>query len=449
MATPLHDADALTSIATGEPGAAADWAASRLALVEPTRFTVFPGHADTHDVVIAADPDGLLEALTAALRVPTEPLAQAVLLLGEYGVMPQDLGALHYAIVEGIKGDGSPADLWLVHALALRGEATADHLVAAAASQSIDRNWLLPAVVLRVAQRAGALGEVAEQMGEQLELLDPTQFAAMLHALGLPPIGQAVGVREPEAIVQLGARWAGGDVPDITRPRGSRRNRFKAWVRDLSGDRHGPAAALLFAIDLDKLGPEQVRLCAAAAAWLSVYSESDPVVDVLERGGGVDPWRLSAARRGITDEHVASLAKAIGRTTDPAVWSLALALSDQPGLDQQLVARTGIAPGLSPQAIAVAAVAGWRAPAAVVALLQHPGTRVVGLELAAWNPSLEVLQALLEMPVPADHRREYAWALAAMGDQATLPLLGDLFKLDDDEELGQARQLVTALFGHH
>jgi hypothetical protein len=129
------------------------------------------------------------------------------------------------------------------------------------------------------------------------------------------------------------------------------------------------------------------------------------------------------------------VAELVGRTHDTA---LARTLLDLHGGDPEADVRS----------VALACVGAASVPDQVPVLLQSPDPkdRVLGVVVAEWVPTAEVLAALLAMPVPArpDVRKQYAWALAAMADAAVIPHLEALRKTDA-ELIADPLRLAEAL----
>src|SRR5687767_6745221 len=109
--TPLHDVEALVSLAEGPPGPAQSWAASRLAIVAPERFAWWPSDDVVHDVVVMAAPPKLT---LLADHLGTEHAAvTASMAVGCGAIGSESAPALRAAL----SGRGRPADLWLAEAL--------------------------------------------------------------------------------------------------------------------------------------------------------------------------------------------------------------------------------------------------------------------------------------------------------------------------------------------
>ena len=171
--------------------------------------------------------------------------------------------------------------------------------------------------------------------------------------------------------------------------------------------------------------------------------------DVLWRDGDADGARLSAARRQVGPGLRAEVRTAL-EEADPAVAGvLAVPILD-PELARLLVGRflQRRSPDLRLQALTTVAVA-RHLPDRVPDLLAHRASRDHGLVLAEHVPTVEVLEALLALPVPADAapRAQYARCLAAMGEPAALPVLRALIE-QQPEAHADARALAEALLRH-
>ncbi|MEQ1508643.1 MAG: hypothetical protein ABMB14_40825, partial [Myxococcota bacterium] len=81
MSTPLHDRDALVSLADGPPGAVRDWANTQLALCWPDHLVHLPSDPFGAEVAIAAGARGAVEAALSS------PVVDAI---GAWGLLPPD-----------------------------------------------------------------------------------------------------------------------------------------------------------------------------------------------------------------------------------------------------------------------------------------------------------------------------------------------------------------------
>ncbi len=460
MATPLHADEALESLANGPAGIARDWATSRLALQAPDRFRVFPAGDDVWDVVLAAGPPRLIPALAGALREDGDVslgLAASVAGMAAFGVLPEDPAALAGAIRDSMGNPGA-SDLWLAFALAQLGEADGKALAAAAAVRDADADWLLPIVVLHVAGKTGAADDAAREIARGIApklSADPALLGAILGGLGVP---MALGseeaypeLREPEGAVDFGAYLANGSVPEMPAIKGSRRRRVSAWMAALLDGRDHPAAALLRALYADDANLDWGMWPLTTAAWLAAYDPQDPIEDVFNRNAGGDGTRLSEARRLASSVEPAAIADNLqthGNTSTAVVAMPLLANGEAPELADAVIqhlvdgARNG-------RAVALATAAAWSRADRVPELISNRATRDLGLLLAEWVPTEEVLVALLELEVPADPdaRLLYARSLALMGDQAAMPHLATLLEHDADGSLAEAGVLAQGILG--
>ncbi len=451
MATPLHDIDALVALAEGAYGPAQAWAAGRLAVIAPHRFARLPAGDIPYDEVLAVAPPRLVPLLIEALGAegPVDfGLAVTVATLGDFGVLPEDPAPLAAALRCALRGEGDDADLWLAHALALFDQPDPAVLAIANKVRSPDRQWLLPAIVLRVADRLGALDQAAAEIAREINKVgDPGVLGAVLGALGVP-IQAALGDAEDlDDAVRRGARLAGRDVLPPAR-QGSQKRRVQHAVLGLLDGVPGPGPALLRALYRHDAHPAWGLAPASIAAWLRAFVPADPLDDVLDRLGGTDPSRLSAARRAIGELHRARVRASLATHRDPSVAVLALPLLDgDPGLARDVVDLLHTVGAGDLRTDALARAAAWRCADQIPDLLADRATRDLGLLVAEWVPTEEVLVALLALPVPADRdaRMQYAMCLAAMGDAAAVPVLEALCTADESGDLLGARALAESI----
>lgn len=448
MAAPLHDIEALIALAQGAPGRARTWAAERAVILDPARFGALPDDEVPSDVMLAVGPPGLVERLMSLLRepAPSVSLAGAAGALGTFGMLPDDRSDLAGALAAGIAGDGSEADLWLAFALAQMDRADETALAAASRVESPDRAWLLPVVLLRVAHAMGAVDRVIGDVAKQLvRLRDTSVTGALLSALGVPPPPNDVTLGSDVAwAAARGAAMAGGEPPALTLRRGSRRRQVQGAVHDLTQGRSDPAATLIRA--LAEVDPNPPPALVALAAWLHAFTPGDPVDDVLHRGGGADTVRLSAARAAVTPDMRDHLAHHLDHASlEHAVLAMPLVAGDQDLAWGVVGLLTRMPSDLRADTLACAAA--WHCADRVPELLGHRGSRDLGLLLACWTPTVEVLEALLDLPVPADlePRVLYAQALAAMGDPAAVPVLAALREHDEGGDLAEPISLAEQI----
>ena len=453
MNTPLHEVDTLVSLADTEPGPVRDWATARIAVRAPERYRHAPSGDLVHDVIVAARPPALVSSFIDALaEPPSSGLAQAIAMLGRYGALPADPAALIEALAAAQVGDGREADLWLAWALAELGDISTEAVRHAAAAESGDQSWVLPAILVRHAHQRDGLTDLLPQLAAGLAPKrgeDPGTLAAVLGALGAPVDLPLTRSRDPREVAERAARRAGGDLPAITVPKGSRRRRALAWVQALAEGSSHPASHLLAATaskatDLDSWWNWAVTV----ATWLRVYEPGDPITDVLEHHAGVRPDVLTAARDAVGPSHAPAVAEALETRSDLGVALLALdLLPEHPTLGDPLIGAIGANTSLSHQVVTAAAA--WHAQALVPGFLATDRLLHVGLTLAEWCPTEPVLEALLGLPEQSDPllRTTQAAALAAMGDRAVLPRLAPMLAEDTTGALQSIRDLVEALFG--
>ena len=307
MPTWLHTDDVYASLAEGEPGRARDWGTTHLALSAPDRFSAFPDDERCHDVVLAAGPPGLVASLIDALkrrRPCPSGLGNACAALGTYGDIPEDPSALVAAIRDAMRKDGDEADLWLAYALSTLGAADVDALRAAATlTDSPHSAWILPIVILRVAESMGALDDAAAEVARDLASAgdDPHRLIALLMAMGAPLPLLAAPQDELDAAVAFGSACADEDPRPLKLPPGSKKRRQQHAVRVLLDGIPGPMAALLRAVGAGEQRHEWGLWPVAIAAWLEASARTpgvDPVTRVLVHGASGDGRVLSEAQIG-------------------------------------------------------------------------------------------------------------------------------------------------------
>ncbi len=440
--SPLHAPETFVALAEADDPAVRDWATARVALYAPAALKRFPRDGASQDPVLACAAPGTVAALNDALTDgPCDgELASAAAALGAFGIEPVDPSATIEALRAAEPADDEAA-LWLAHALAQRGAATPADLAAAAKADTPFTPWLLPAVVLTVADSLGALDAAVADVAKQLPAdAAPLALTALRTAVVYCP---NMGIDEA---VHVGATYGSMRVaPTLPPLKGSMRRRMSGAVLALLDGVPGPGPALLRALaeqrDLGALGMWTV----ATAARLAVFAPGEPFGDVLLYEGGVDGRVLSAARRAMEPDERDALIEAVPDRSDAAV--LALEVLD-PVLAHEIVQRLKRHPSdLRQRGCAI--VAASRHPELVPPLLTEPSGRMVGLELAAWCPTEAVLEALLAMPVPHDEgqRAQYAHALAATGDAAATSHLVALLDVDDGPGVRSGVALLSAILG--
>lgn len=441
MPTPLHDIDALRSLAVTETPVLRDWATARLAIAGERIEDFASLDEASMEVAIASNPPGLLDGIARRLQTgPVTPaVASSIAALGAYGALPADTDSLIDML-----GSAEPADadagLWLAYGRALLGALDLEAL-AAVRSDSPAARWVMPAMVLRVADDLGRATEAAAEIAGQL---DDASAVATLAALGghfVPSPSKDIG----EAAM-LGAVLAGAEPVPLRPGRGSRRLRAARAVDQLLAEADGPAAALLRAYSHSRDVANPAWLV-ASAAWLAAFVPSDdPVDDVLLCGAGADGVLLSAARRDVVEEHRPAIHDSFEHSRHVGV--LALEVADE-ALADRLARRLAEDPN-DLRGFGLAAVAAARNPDLIPKLLSEPLTRDVAFTLASWAPTEEVLTALLATPVPhrPESRGRFTSALASMADRAAVPTLAALaakYPKEDDVAAGVA--LAEALLG--
>lgn len=463
MATWLHEIDVYAALAEGDAGPARDWANTRLAIAAPERFHRLPDDERLHDVVLAAAPSGLVDALIKAVGQRPVPvgIASAATALPSYGLLPEDPAPLADAMYAALANDGSESDLWLAYGLSMLGRADRQALIACGRYEGA-QDWVLPIVLLRVADGMGAVDDAAREVAADLRARTnaPHRLLALLAGMGIPLPTRTLHEKDPVEAASYGAAIAHHAPFPLRLAPGSARRRLQAAVKTLLDGVPGPAAALVRASCERDPMPEWGMLPAAIAAWMRARSPlgatdehehpSEPLHDVLFHANGGDPVQVAAARRSLTDASTAVLMEALPHG-DTAAMVLAIAQVRRTN-DAELANAMLLAHGGDPDAdlrtAAACCVAAWHAAEEIPGLLasDDPRKRLVGLIGAEFVPSQEVLAALIAMAVPADPaaRRQYGRALAAMGDTAALPMLEGLIALDPDAH-AESKVLAEAL----
>lgn len=183
----LHSADTLVHIAETS-GPAADWARVLLAFAAPERMVGLPmEHAAITPWLIVRP--ATVEDLVPALADHRESAAVALLEALELGLCPEEPKALSEALMAQLAGHDDVADLHIAAALGRMGLVDARALAAAAQSPCVDRDWLLPPLVMRVSERVGKTEAAAAEVAEGLltaERTRPGAIALCLAELGIP-----------------------------------------------------------------------------------------------------------------------------------------------------------------------------------------------------------------------------------------------------------------------
>ncbi len=344
MATPLHDADVLVSLAEAGPGAARDWASVRLALFAPERFRFLPEDEWDAATCLALGVPRAVEAVLERLcSRPDEPGTPVLAdLVAVWGALPDDPEPWIDAARRAVRGDGREGDLWLARLLADLGGLDGDSLAAATRVDGPDAVATLPGLVLRFAHaRGGALEPLAKQLAGQLGprlAAEPGLLPFALAGVGLPNLLVSPDLDEAAAVA---ARLAGVEAPRL-RARGSARSRARRAVHDLVDGLDGPAPALLRA--LSEQPAADAATLVGAAAWLASSVSGEPV-DVVLRGGGEDRRVLSAARRAVSEAHEDGIADGLRSAwlrVRPASALAAARLAGRPrGARRATAAHTG------------------------------------------------------------------------------------------------------------
>jgi hypothetical protein len=373
-------------------------------------------------------------------------------------MLPEDTSALVAAERAALRKDGDEADLWLAYALSTVGAADVDALrAAAAANQGPHAAWILPIVVLRVAEAQGALDDAAAEVARDLadDHADPHRLIALMMAMGAPMALLAAPQDEIDNAIAFGAACADQEVRATKIPPGSKKRRQQHAVRALLDGVPGPMAALLRAVNTRDPRPEWGLWPLSIAAWLEASTrapDTDVVERVLLRSAGGDARTLSEARRAANLDDAPDLLFALDHDVELAAGILAVQVFRATGDVELAEAVLDLHSGDVDEdirTVALSIVAAFQLPDRVPELLvsQHADDRTLGLVFAEWVPTTEVLEALLAMPVPADPtlRAQYAQCLAAMGDAAIVPTLTSLVAQDEHGDYAEARALAEEL----
>ncbi len=458
MSTPLHDLDVLSSLAEGPSGAARDWANVGLALRAPALVKHLPEDAYDAALVMASGSPACRTAVRAGLRGADTTELAAVLAeqLSAFGLAPVGDDSWFGPLREAIRGDGEVRDLYLAQLLTEVGGLDGDSLGAAAKVTHDDAKLALPALVVRYATAHGAGADAADAVVRELvgtPHAGSPHFAANLLALVGVPHLHLHGGDDASLARQVAALMGVGEVPRV-RAKGATRRRAQKWVRELTGSLDQPAAHLLGALARHEIGEPAVWL--GAAVWLACRDPSlDPVDAVLTQHAGEDRALLARARAAVRPEHAeATLAALQSHALELCPATLFVADLSNEGLDSHwldvVMERFRRAPGTDLRHDLVTTLVFGRSPDRVAALLADRSTRDAALLFARLAATEEVLELLLQMPVPADEhpRVLYAQALAEMGTPAVAPPLAALRSHPDRTgEIEAACQRAQSILG--
>jgi hypothetical protein len=426
----LHEVDALVAVATELPEPARSWACRLLAVWAPERVPALPTTRGPALAVAASLPrDATVLTEPADLDAPGSlAILAAALRLGRLDPASEAVQAWRPRLEAGLGGTPDPADPWRAWLLALTGSLPAAALPAlvAAEARAPEGRWLGAAVLLQHAAATGAGPDVAPAA---MAPLRPWERLRTLRALGAGLWAPPDSLAGAEAAATAGLTLAGdsGSLPPV---RGARRRRLVRLVDTLLDDRDTPLAhALRAALPTDSPGLEGVVLC--EAAWRHAFALSDdPAHDVRSRGG----HRLPALLRAAAADGPAlldALSAALGGEHPP------LTSAPEGLLDRALAtgpdALAGLAPAFAPRLAPLLPEA-----------LHAPHTRDRALQIAAACPTLPVLEALLDLPIPMDPvaRQHHVDALGAMGDPV---VAGHLDALADEADVRAGRALLASL----
>jgi len=455
MSELLHELDVFRSLAAGEPGLARDWSSARLALFAPQTLEWFPEEPLSADVVLAANPEGLILTIirTLAEARPVSPeLASAMTAIGAYGAMPPDPNDLVNALRGARQRAGPAARLWLALACSLAGDLDPSDIKAAANADIPDKTWVLPTLLIQFASQSGTVDvhQLASEMLPRM-LVEPQLLPAMLETMGTPASGAFhAPVDSIEQAIATGAAWAGTRAQAPALGKGGQRNRTRNAVNTLLEPVDSPAASWLRALygerDAVKLGLGPVIV----ASWLRHYSPGNPVFDVLRCSAGTNGHALSRARSLINETNQQDVLTALEQSNpvEASILALELRSGTVDAILQGILSRIS-QPGESQLRAEVPAIVSFAPHGTEIAqLLEHEDTIELGLSLAEWSPTIPVLAALLDMPAPQRPKGLilFARALAGMGDSAAFSRLSEL-TIPDEHTTTWCKNLCYALLG--
>jgi len=442
VSTPLHDLDVLRSLAEGPAGVGRDWANLGLAVRAPEAVHDLP--ADPYDAALtmAAGAPVAADHVRAGLRGHETTDLTAVLAeqLSAFGLAPVGDPSWAAPLREAVRGDGEVRDLYLAQLLADIGHLDGDTLAAASRVNHDDALLALPALVVRFATERGSGAEAAAAVVDELvdePVVAQPHFAANLLALVGVPHLHVHGDDEAARAAEV-AQLMGADVPTVS-ARGAARRRAQKWVRQLTADRDEPAAHLLGALAARELGSPQTWQ--AAAVWLHCRDPELGAADaVLRQHAGEERSLLAAARRAIRGGEVdvseaESATRAALRAHALELCPASLFVADLAPLEgasavwlDDVLARYQRSPGVDMRHDLITTLQFGRHPERVAQLLTDRATRGAALLFARLTPTEEVLEALLQMPVPGEENERvlYAQALAEMGSPAVAQALSSL-----------------------
>lgn len=438
----LHDPEALAELATVADDPARSWARSLLLMREPTGAAKLPTADLLWDPILGRVPvDAPMVAAAAGETALTEGLAATLVQAPAWGVDPAGWAEAIEPFVDDAEHDALP---WLCHLPGLL--LTPGRMKRAVAARNIANDWLGPATVLRFLwsldrRSADDVAAVIDRVA------DENLRFGVLRTLGVP-----LPTHDPapdlESAIATGAARAGAPTPSGPRVRGSRKHRARAWGRHLLGDRDDLLSAAMTCALAAECTPLMQRRLLEEAAWIATFEPTDdPVGDVLERGGGGRGPTMIAARGATTPADLPRLRQAaLDGSFHAAVLWVAAVPSPPPELWPVAISRS----------LGGHRAAMWQSLSATLAqtcadripgLLRDADTRTLGLELAAWAPTLPVLEALVQTPVPATDqgRRAWAWAMACTGDPVGAEHVSSLATADPELDLDRAVALCRSL----
>lgn len=453
MTTPLHDLDVYRTLAEGAPGRSRDWALTHLALHgEP--IDGLPHDPELLPVILAAAPRALA-LVEPKLRGGTdETLAAAI--VGT--VSGHGIGIEPSWLRTAVESSDPDSALWYAWMLARMGQCEPGQLARAGAATTLHKRWLLPLVVLDVSKHAGQLDAGATAIAAELNTLaedDPSLWEVVLASAGVAVRFHQGAPTSLERALTIGAETAGG-VPQHINSKGSLQVRISKIVRSLLEGVPGTQAALLRAAATTAPPQGWSPSLVASAAWVKAQAtpsaDADPIDAVLHRGAGADFRALAAARTAVADTDAGRIIAAMAVRPDLAPVVIAPPLLHGEHGDavatavMQLHRDIG---GSDARVQVVAEIAASRFPDLVAPLLAQRNQRHIGLSVAHRAHSIETLQALIDMPVPADvfHRERYAWCLAETADAAAAHRLQQLIAMAPRGSLDHVKSAAEQLMG--
>ncbi|MEZ4323312.1 MAG: hypothetical protein R3F61_37960 [Myxococcota bacterium] len=429
MPTWLHDLDTLRSLAE-ESGPIADWA--RLQRLGRHVDTALPTGLHFLAPMLALLPDGLDAWVTGGgLGADTLWMLEVATELGAAPAVPGAWTPTLEAFL------GGPNGRHAANTLVRLGAFTRAHLrmvLAADRDDDVLVAWVLASTP--VGELDATARAIAEGLRDDLEQGAPR----VLRALELITPGHPSEFQEdPEHTVEMGAELAGREY---TAPvvKGSVRTRSATLATQLSQGRTTPTTALVQALAALQRAPAVHPAALCALSWEAHYTPSgDPLIDVMERSSRA-PADIRAARMAVR-----AGAEPPAAVADIAHRAVQLEhLARNPALAGELLQLPWLDTTDSFLRAAIALVH----PDCVPPLLDQAETRPLGIPLASFAPTEEVLTRLLSLPVPADPdlRYDLGGALVSSGDPAALPHLRALLGHLEPAQVSELKGLALSIF---